>query len=291
MAGRRLDIRLARVMLSEFARERRLRLSDVLRLPPIVLASQCRLPPPAIARLTVQLEWHRRRCRTLRARARHLGAELLAMDDGGYPGAWREHALPPYAYGARDILARPSVAILTSRSVTAATVAATIEIVESAAADGLALVTGGMKSTHRIAAVAARAARSQRVIVLDRGLLATFPDGRSCDPFGFGPRRPQLDLERTLVLSPFRLYDHAIPRNGRRRDELMAALADLVVAISARAGGEIERICLLALHRGRRVLAWQEEGGALVRAGAHSIDRSVLRTGLRRFLPDINGGD
>jgi hypothetical protein len=122
------------------------------------------------------------------------------------------------------------------------------------------------------------------VIILDRGLFATFADANPYDAFGFGPCRSPLDTRSTLVLSPFRLNDHAVPRNGRRRDQLMAALADLVVAVSARPGGEIERICLQALDRGQSVLSWHGENRGIVAAGATPIDEEDLRAGLQQFL-------
>jgi predicted Rossmann fold nucleotide-binding protein DprA/Smf involved in DNA uptake len=85
-----------------------------------------------------------------------------------------------------------------------------------------------------------------------------------------------LNAEQTLVLSPFRLLDHASPRNGQRRDELIAALADVVVAVHARPGGEIERVCLEALDRGQCVLSWYGENAGLVAAGATVITEADL---------------
>ena len=72
----------------------------------------------------------------------------------------------------------------------------------------------------------------------------------------------------------FRPHNHATPRSGRRRDELIAALGDLVVALSARPGGEIERICLRALDRGQTVLVWQGDSAALLAAGAVGVRRA-----------------
>src|SRR5215470_2259678 len=141
-----------------------------------------------------------------------------------------------------------------------------------------------MKSTHRIAAVTGRAAGAPRLIVLDRGLFAAFHGQPDLDPFGFGPGRTRFDSRTTLVLSIFRPYDHASPRGGRRRDELIAALGDIVVALSARPGGEVERICLRALDRGQCVLSWQGNNPALLAAGAIPIDEAEVRGGLAQFI-------
>jgi predicted Rossmann fold nucleotide-binding protein DprA/Smf involved in DNA uptake len=174
---------------------------------------------------------------------------------------------------------------LNSRELSEHSVVATVQIAQHAAREGFALVTGGMKAAHRIAAAAVRAAGARRAVVLDRGILSAFAGSFERDPFGLGPGRGRLDAERTLALSPFRPCDHASPRSGRRRDELIAALGDVVVAASARPGGEVERICLRALDAGQCVLAWQGGNAALAAAGAAAIGDSDLRVGLRRFLP------
>src|SRR5262249_10189144 len=106
------------------------------------------------------------------------------------------------------------------------------------------------------------------------------------DPFGFGPGRTRFDPRTTLVLSVFRPHDHATPRSGRRRDELIAALGDVIVALSARPGGEVERICLRALARGQCVLSWNGESTSLRAAGAAPIDAHDLVYGLRRFVSE-----
>ena len=106
----------------------------------------------------------------------------------------------------------------------------------------------------------------------------------NADPFGFGPGRMALDAERTLALSPFRLLDHAVARNGRQGDELIGALADIIVAVHARPGGEIERVCLEALDRGQSILSWYGENAGLVAAGPTAIEEADLQ-GLGRYVP------
>ena len=85
--------------------------------------------------------------------------------------------------------------------------------------------------------------------------------------------------KRTLVLTPFRPDDHAVPRSGRRRAALIAALADLVVAVQARPGGEIEQVCMRALARGQEVAVWQAHNPRLAAAGAAAlVDRALAPT-------------
>lgn len=269
--------------------QRRTTLARALTLPPAVLAHEFGLPSAAAVRLATARTWHLTRCRGLLAQLEQAGGLLCAPGDPAYPRAWSAFGDPPpplvYLHGNPALLRAPAVALLSSRAVNEQTVTATMQVTRRAAADGLALAVGGMKTTHRIAAVAVRACGARRLIVLDRGLFATFRAGLEFDPFGFGPGQARFDRRATLVLSSFRPHDHAVPRNGRRRDALIAALGSVVVAVSARPGGEVERICLRALDRGQCVLTWQDQSEALAAAGARPIDEQDLARGLRRFLP------
>jgi hypothetical protein len=263
-------------------------LAEVLALPSAVLERDFGLPAAALTRLARARLWHAAHCRGILARLDACGGRLCAPADADYPQQWLARVAPPplaYAYGDDTLLGLPTVALLSSRALTEQVVMATMRVVRRAAADGCAVAVGGMKGTHRIAAMAVRASRARRLVVLDRGLFAAFARGLEFDPFGVAPGHARFDPGATLVLSSFRAHDHAVPRNGRRRDELIAALGDVVVALSARSGGEIERICLRALDRGQCVLIWQAQNDALLAAGAHPLDERELERGLRRFLP------
>ena len=258
------------------------------RLPEAVLREDYELRPVTIARLCAQRAEHETRCRWLLERLAGVGGEAWLPDAAGYPTRVRRRLDPPpavlYGFGSTTALRTPTLAVLNSRTFGEHAVSASLAVVQAAAAQGFTLVSGGMKTSHRIAAVAGRAAAAPRVIVLDRGIFATFGADLDREPFGFGPGRMALDAEHTLVLSPFRLMDHAVPRNGRRRDELIAALADVIVAVHARPGGEIERVCLEALDRDQSVLSWYGENAGLVAAGATTIEEADLRS-LTRYLP------
>ncbi len=263
-------------------------LTGVLGLDAAALAHDYRLPTPALRRLQRERLWHMAYCRALVARLAACGAQVCQPGDPEFPQRWHDRAspLPPlaYVYGATELLDRPAVALLASRGINEHMVTATVQIAQAVARAECTLVVGGMKTTHRIAAVTVRAAGAGRVIVLDRGLFAAFGGRPEFDPFGFGPGRSRFDPRGTLVVSVFRPDNHATPRNGRRRDELIAALGDVVVALNARAGGEVERICLRCLDRGQCVLSWQANSPALVAAGAVAIDERDLASVLHRFL-------
>ncbi len=189
-----------------------------------------------------------------------------------------------FALGNSSILDRPCVAILSSREIGEQTLAAMVTAIRTARQEGITTALGGMKSTHRLAAITARAFGANRIVVLDRGLFTAFANDFRSDPFGCGSRKTALDLHSTLILSPFRPEDHAAPNSGRRRDELIAALGDLVFAGSARPGGETERICLTSLARGKPVLVWHDvHNQALQRDGARAVDGTSLAAELTRF--------
>jgi len=267
-------------------RERGHGLATFFRLPAAVVRDVYHLPAETLAHLDAGAESHRARCGWLLGRLAATGGDAWCAGDAAYPGRLVGRLGPPppvlYAVGAAGVLERPTLAVLNSRLLAEHTVPATAAVTQAAAVQGFTLVGGGMKTSYRVASVAGRAAGAPRVIVLDRGLFATFGAQADRDPSGFGPGRGPLDVARTLVVSPFRLGDHASPRSGQRRDELVAALADVVVAVHAQPGGQIERVCLEALDRGQVVLSWYGENAGLVAAGATAITETDL-TDLRRL--------
>ncbi|MEO8601051.1 MAG: hypothetical protein ABI629_00595 [bacterium] len=275
--------------LQAHAQSQRMSLAALAGLAPARLARELRLPAAAIRRLCDAGTWHTSRCAALAHRLLAAGAELCQPGDAAYPPGWLRHGEPPpplaTLYGNVALTRRPVVALLHSRLVSEASVATTLRIVQAIAAEGLALAVGGMKTPHRIAAATARTLAAARLVVLDRGLLTAFGDDLDREPFGLGPGRGTFDPQRTLVLSPFRPDDHAVPRSGRRRDALLSALADIVVAVTARPGGEIERCGLAALRRGQRVLIWESSNAALLAAGALPLEFADLARGFRRWLP------
>ena len=274
--------------LQERARRRHLPLARLADLPAVALREEFDLPAVAVRRLCDERALHGARCAALAAVLFECGACICPLGDPHYPGGWARHGDPPpplaYLHGEPLLLRRPIVALLHSRLVDEATVTATLRIARAVAAAGYCLAVGGMKTTYRVAAATARGLGTARIIVLDRGLLAAFGGHLDRDPFGLGPRRAPFDPTRTLVLTPFRPDDHAVPRSGRRRDGLIAALADLVLAVHARPGGEIEQVCLRALARGQRVAVWRGHNPRLIAAGGRPLREADLETGLASLV-------
>jgi len=173
------------------ARTRRLRLAEVLRLPSAVLQDEYGLPARAVERLTRDRQAHEAHCQQIITRLRAAGARISHPACPSYPRRWlaRLRCPPPlvYLHGNATALNGPTLAILNSRTVTERTVTTAVQIVQHAHRDGFAFVSGGMKSTHRIAAVTIRATGAPRAVVLDRGLFSAFGRRLALDPSASGP--------------------------------------------------------------------------------------------------------
>ncbi len=279
---------LARVLTINRAQGRAL--EEFFRLPEAVYRDPYRLSEEAVACLTLFRDQYERRCGMLAERFIEHGGHPLLLGAHGYPAVWEHYlkAPPPvvFALGDTALLQSPAAAVLNSRLPSSGAMVATRQIVEAAALGGFAVVSGAMKLGHRIAAASARAAQTPRVIILDRGLFAALGDETERDIFGLTSGHLRLDRTRTLVLSPFRLNNHAAPANGARRDALIAALADLVIAVEARSGGHMEQLGLDMLARGKTVVSWGAQNARLVAAGARALGPDDLQSGLATLLPE-----
>src|SRR5262245_1109889 len=143
-------------------------LATFFRLPPAVLRDDYRLAPSTVARLGAQRTEHESRCRWLLDQLVVAGGTVALSDDAAYPERLRRRLQPLpavlYGCGAARVLEPPTLAVLTSRTLSEHSVAASLAVVQAAARQGFTLVSGGMKANYRIAAVAGRAAAAARVI-------------------------------------------------------------------------------------------------------------------------------
>jgi len=259
-------------------------------LPAAIYREEYELAAPAVEALTRHRDAYERHCDLLARRLLDHGGMALLCGDQEYPRAWVEFLSQPppivFALGDTTLLQQPTAAVLNSRAPSAEAIIATRAVVARAARDGFSVASGAMKLGHRIAAASARAAQAPRLIVLDRGLFAALGDETERDIFGLASGHLRLDRTRTLVLSPFRLHNHAAPVNGARRDALIAALADIVICVEARPGGHMETLGLDMLTRGKVVVSWRGSNLNLIAAGARRLDEADLADGLPVLLGD-----
>jgi len=272
----------------ERCQERGHSLAMFFHLPGPVLRREFALPEPALRCLERHREAHRRRCEWLATKLVAHGGQAWTLLDRHYPERLQLYGSPPppllFVAGDVTCLQRPTLAVLHSRAPTEEMVAGVRRAVELAAREGFAVVTSAGKATYRLVAIACRALGVPRVVVLDRGLFAALGPELDCDPCTHAREgSAEAPARGQLVLSPFRLLDHAVGHNGPRRDALVVALADVVFALHARPGGQIERVCLTALDQGRPVLSWNGENPGLVAAGATAVTDADLRS-FSRFL-------
>lgn len=118
-------------------------------------------------------------------------------------------------------------------------------IAESLILQGGVVVTGHDRLPYQRLALSAQRLNRPAVYVLDRGLREAL--GTSFDRVPFAAariRESKLNTERDAVVSSFRLDDHGLGTNNRRRDSLIFALSDLIVALDIRAGGGMAAECL-----------------------------------------------
>jgi predicted Rossmann fold nucleotide-binding protein DprA/Smf involved in DNA uptake len=149
-------------------------------------------------------------------------------------------------------------------------------------------VTGHDRAPYKRLALAAQRINRSIIYVLDRGLREALGPEFDRPPFAAARiREAVFDVNRDLALSPFRLDDHALGANNRRRDRMIFALADLVIAVDVNAGGAMEAECRRSQEQGRtvRVAAGGREGNAaLLAAGCVPLpegpDRATILASL-----------
>ncbi len=195
-------------------------------------------------------------------RANALGIAVIAPGEGSYPARLDEfyEGEPPLLYvcGNLGLLSTPSAAVVNSAKPTAETLELSLGLASRLAEAGRTLVVGTESPSYNVVGLAAKRAAGSAIVVLHEGLLTALEQGPDREPLPL-PRwaGKQLDPSRTLLVSPFRLDGRWQMGNGPRRDKLVVALADCVVAVETKAGGTIERLCRDALRLGRRMFACQ----------------------------------
>lgn len=189
---------------------------------------------------------------------------VLTPESAAYPGRLERHddAPPPilYCLGRLALLDAPpaggfTFTIAVSNGAGAPTLDRQDTIAGELVRAGGIPVTGHDRAPYQRLALAAQRQDRPVIYVLDRGLRETFGPDLDRPPFAAARIRDAVfRVERDLALSPFRLDDHSLGANNRRRDRIVFSLSDLVVALDVRAGGVMSEECLRAQTQGRLVL-------------------------------------
>lgn len=200
-----------------------------------------------------------------------VGRALLTLADGDYPQSLLQTPDPPcvlYAWGRRELLALPALAIVGSRNCTEQGRETAEEFAHLFAHAGLAVVSGlalGIDAAaHRGALMAsANGAKAGTIAVVGSGIDVVYPprnDGLTADLRTSG-----------LVLSEFVPGTAALAPNFPRRNRVIAGLARgvLVVEAAIRSGSLIT--ARLATELGRDVFAIPGSIHAPTARGCHRL--------------------
>ncbi len=223
---------------------------------PLLAANHMAGCPAEIAERTAEL------AKTIR----HHGIQVLTSQSATFPArlAAFDDAPPPILYTLGNFSAWNSAAdkpnahftftCATSNGASAESLSRQDEIANALIDAGGVPVTGHDRSPYKRLALSAQRKNRPVCYVFDRGLREALGPEFDRPPFAAARiRDASFDRSRDLAVSPFRLDDHSIGANNRRRDRLTFALADVVICVDVRAGGGMEAECLRAHRLGRGV--------------------------------------
>ena len=264
--------------------QRRLTPELFLELPARTLQDEFELDQRSVSYLlenrAALLEESAAKARTMRAFPLH----LIAATGATYPARLVQYseAPPPllYTLGNLKLLEpystiksarRYTFTIAVSRSAGSDTLAALDETATQLAILGGTPVTGHDRPEYQRLALAAQRRGLPSLYVFDRGLREALGPEFDRPPFAAARIRDAVfDLGRDLAVSPFRLDDHCIGGNNRRRDSLIFALSDVVIALDIRNSGAMFAECCRAREQGRPIFVCnggRDGNEALRRAG------------------------
>lgn len=186
-------------------------------------------------------------------RERGVGAIPIGSPD--YPKSLSSLRSPPpvlYFAGNRRLLSQAAVGMCGSRSASEAGLRAAEACGTAVAREGLVVVSGYARGVDTATHLAALRAGGQTILVLPEGMLRFRVKSAIAD---------DLDEDRVLVVSQFRVDQRWHVGNAMARNETIAALGSALVVIEAREEGGTLDAGLRALVLGRPVIALQFDSG------------------------------
>jgi hypothetical protein len=265
------------VGLLDHAREARGTMADLWESPLADLHAVVPLHPKARTALEQDAAEYWRRAGADAQTIQNWGVDVLLAGQPEYPVALSAFSRKwplNFAYGALGLLEGPRVALVNSRTVSNRALAATDALADALARRDVTLVASINKESYIATATAAKRHAGASIMALDRGIAEAFPTGIKRDPVA--PARvwdEDFDPDLQLLLSPLGWRQRWNRRSSAQRDALVVDLADVVVALDVRPGGNMERECLRAAADGKPVFAVQADGIAnpLAEAGLPAL--------------------
>jgi DNA processing protein len=216
-----------------------------------------------------------------------VGGSVLVPDDPSFPPALREIPDAPtllFAAGRADLLAAPAVALVGSRdhSPYGATVAA--EVSRTAAAAGIAVVSGMARGLDAVAHETALDAGGGSIGVLGNGLGVVYPAANR--------RLYERMLASGLLLTEFPPGERPHAGSFPRRNRLISGLARVTIVVEAAAGSGTMITVDSALNQGRDVMAVPGAITSPVSVGTNRLLRDgatplLEPADLLQFFPEI----
>ena len=224
--------------------------------------------------------------------------QLLAFSGAAYPSRIDRYAsIPPplvYAVGNLQLLdestsngAAPGVTspftftIAVSRSAAQGTLVKLDELGTELVIAGGVPVTGHERAEYQRLALSAQRRNAPTIYVFDRGLREALGPEFNLPPFAAARIRDvEFELKRDLALSQFRLTDHCLGGNNRKRDSLIFSLSDVVIALDVAPNGAMYAECLRAYRQGKKVFvsATGRDGNrALIDNGVPLLPAAIVR--------------
>jgi DNA processing protein len=220
--------------------------------------------------------------------------DILLLGDADYPAALLQTADPPlllYLQGRRELLGRPAIAIVGSRSPTAQGADNARHFAQDLSKAGLTVVSGlalGIDgAAHRGALDGALAGGASTLALMGTGLDQTYPRRHL--------KLAQEISENGLLISEYSLGTPVLPPNFPRRNRLIAGLSMgcLVVEAALKSGSLIT--ARLASEAGREVFAIPGSIHSPLSRGCHELIRQGAKLVERvedilEELPSIQAG-
>jgi predicted Rossmann fold nucleotide-binding protein DprA/Smf involved in DNA uptake len=236
-------------------------LSDFFRAPFARLVNEYGLRKEAARLVTTKGDLIRDEGVQLLERVRQLGIVLVAPGDLRYPHQVHElyGGTPPLLYfrGNLALLGTHSFAVINSSRPTSDGLDHTFALARRLAEAGGTLLSGTEGPAYNLVGTAAQQADANVVVVLHQGLFEVL-DPLERNPFPLARRLDsRVNWKKILLVSPIRLDGRWQKGNGARRDTLLVALANTLVAVQIRSGGKMESLCQKARSLGRSVFVCQ----------------------------------
>jgi DNA processing protein len=197
---------------------------------------------------------------------------LITLADADYPPLLLELADPPpllYLHGRRELLGRPALAIVGSRSASRQGEANAEAFASHLAGCGLTIVSGLARGIDAAAHRGALDNDAATIAVLGTGIDIAYP----------ASNRALADriAEHGLLVSEYPLGTPAVPHNFPRRNRLIAAAARGVLVVEAALHSGSLITARLAAELGREVMAIPGSIHAPVARGCHRLIRDGAR--------------